>query len=61
MKNSKVLNDESHTVLLLDWDRDGVQGDGPAAVKVLMAKNKGPKVDIVLKLDRSVPRFTEDK
>ncbi len=60
MKNSKVLNDESHTVILLDWDRDGVQGDGPAAVKVLMAKNKGAKVDCVLKLDRSIPKFMED-
>lgn len=60
MKNSKVLNDESHTVILLDWDRDSVQGDGPAAVKVLMGKNKGPKVDLVLKLDRSIPRFQEE-
>jgi KaiC/GvpD/RAD55 family RecA-like ATPase len=60
MKNSKVLNDESRVVVLLDWDRDSVQGDGPAAVKVIMAKNKGPKNDCVLKLDRSIPRFMED-
>lgn len=60
MKNSKVLNDESRVVLLLDWQRDGVLGDGPAAVKVLMAKNKGPKADIVMCLDRSIPKFSEE-
>lgn len=60
MKNSKVLNDESRVVLLLDWDSEGAKGDGPAAVKCVMAKNRGPKVDVLLKLDRSIPRFTEE-
>lgn len=58
MKNCKVINDESRVVLLLDWDRDN-PGDGAAAVKVVMAKNKGSKTDVVLKLDRSIPRFEE--
>ncbi len=61
MKNCKVLNDESRVVILLDWDRDGAQGDGAAAVKVILAKNKGPKTDCVLKLNRAIPRFEEDK
>jgi KaiC/GvpD/RAD55 family RecA-like ATPase len=61
MKNSKVLNDESRVVLLLDWDRDNATSDGPAAVKVLMAKNKGARADCVLRLDRTVPKFTEEK
>jgi replicative DNA helicase len=60
MKNCKMLNDESRVVLLLDWERDSSQGDGPVAVKVLMAKNKGTRNDCVLRLDRAVPRFTDD-
>lgn len=60
MKNCKVLNDESRVVLLLDWDRDAAQGDGPAAVKAILAKNKGPKADAVLKLDRRIPAFSEE-
>jgi archaellum biogenesis ATPase FlaH len=60
IKNCKVLNDESRTVVLLDWDRDAAVGDGAAAVKIILAKNKGPKTDVVLKLDRSVPRFQDE-
>lgn len=60
MKSCKVLNDESRVVVLLDWDRDAVTGDGPAAVKAIMAKNKGEKSDVVLKLDRAIPRFTDE-
>lgn len=60
MKNSKVLNDESRVVLLLDWDNDKAVGDGPIAVKCVMAKNRGPKSDVLLKLERSVPRFSEE-
>lgn len=59
MKSCKVLNDESRVVVLLDWDRDGAVGDGAAAVKLLLAKNKGPHNDIVLKLDRAIPMFVE--
>lgn len=59
IKNCKVLADESQVVVLLDWDRDGAHGDGPAAVTALLAKNKGPREDCVLKLNRAVPRFEE--
>lgn len=60
MKNCKVLNDESRVVLLLDWARDQAQGDGAAAVKVILAKNKGTRQDCVLKLNRAIPRFEEE-
>lgn len=60
IKNCKVLNDESRVVILLDWDRDAVQGDGATSVKVLLAKNKGARQDCTLKLDRSVPRFENE-
>lgn len=60
MKNCKIINDESRVVLLLDWDSEGAKEDGPAAVKVVMAKNRGSKTDCVLKLDRSIPKFIEE-
>lgn len=61
VKNCKVLNDESRVVLLLDWDRDSATSDHACAVKCILAKNKGPRDNIVLKLDRSVPRFIEEE
>ncbi len=61
MKNCKVLNDESRVVLLLDWDRDSQVGEAAAAVKCILAKNKGAREDCVLKLNRAIPRFEEDK
>lgn len=60
MKSCKVLNDESRVVVLLDWDRDGAIGDGPAAVKLILAKNKGPRNDVLLKLNRAIPRFENE-
>jgi hypothetical protein len=60
VKNCKALNDESKVVVLLDWDRDGAQGDGAAAVKCILAKNKGPKQDCLLRLDRRIPVFSDE-
>lgn len=61
VKNSKVLSDESRTVLLLDWTNEPAQGDGAAIVKGVMAKNRGPRKDVVMRLDRKIPCFTEEK
>lgn len=60
IKNCKAISDESRVVVLLDWDRDNAIGDGAAAVKAILAKNKGVKEDVILKLDRTIPRFTEE-
>lgn len=60
IKDCHTIQDESRTVVLLDWDRDGVVGDGSAAVKCVLAKNKGPRDTLVLKLNRTIPRFEED-
>jgi KaiC/GvpD/RAD55 family RecA-like ATPase len=59
IKDCHTIQDESRTVVLLDWDRDAVVGDGSAAVKCNLAKNKGKRESIVLKLNRTVPRFED--
>jgi archaellum biogenesis ATPase FlaH len=60
IKDCHTIQDESRTVVLLDWDRDSVVGDGPAAVKAVLAKNKGKRENLVLKLNRTIPRFEEE-
>lgn len=60
IKDCHTIQDESRTVVLLDWDRDSVVGDGAAAVKAVLAKNKGKRENLVLKLNRTTPRFEEE-
>jgi archaellum biogenesis ATPase FlaH len=60
IKDCHTIQDESRAVILLDWDRDAVVGDGAAAVKAVLAKNKGKRENLVLKLNRTIPRFEED-
>lgn len=60
VKDSKVINDTSKTVLVMDWMKGQDQeGDSPVMVQWDVAKNKGPMGRVQMVLDRTIPRFIE--
>lgn len=59
IKDCKVLNDVSKTVIVLDWDESQFPDDGPIPLLIKVQKNKGPSGKGTLRLVRRIPRFEE--
>lgn len=59
VKDCKVINDASKVVMTLDWltTEESSSDEGPVSVRLNLDKNKGPMGDVLLTLNRAIPRF----
>ena len=60
VKDCPVINDSAKVVMVIDWDTASQSAQEQVVVNFRLEKNKGPQGEMLLKLDRSIPRFSEE-